>query len=696
MILGIDAHNLRAGGGITHLINLLIQEEFYKGFEKIYFFGGKYILGQLDLLQPKEMHNVQILHQPLLDKGLIKRIYWQQYVLPKILNTLKVDILFSPGGILPLFVPSNIKTITMCHNMLPLNLSETLHLGLDLRFLRFLILRLIQKISFAKADGIIFISNYAKKRVQNLVPNITKFTKVIYHGINPNFYNNNIKKTVNDKIELCYVSTIDVYKHQWQVVKAMHLLKKKGYANIHLNLIGGGYSPAVRLLNKTIKKFKLENDVTWKGIVSYLDLPKEYHNSSIFVFASSCENCPNILLEAMAAGLPIACSSTLPMPEFTDENSVQYFDPLVPESIAKAISYLIDNPDIAKRKAINAYEQSRKYTWKTCAGESFDLIDTVYKTEKVKAKTWLIGPLPPPLLGQSLAFKMICDYVENDVKNFKIVNIGGENLERRDGSFSVSRTNTLINPFFKSLILPFLPGKNIYLTIAQSWVGFLRDFVFIFFSILGRHHIILHLHGGNYDQFYNNQFLLKRKLIKWTLSKADKIIVLSNNLISMFSFLPDYLSKVKVVPNGLPYEDVKNILPKIILNKREPIKILYLSNLIVTKGYLDVLDAMKILKEKTDYPVECNFCGKFLLGSDSNLYKTYDEAKDDFMHRIKKYGLENQVKWKGSIDGDAKIQELKDSHFFILPTNYNNEGQPISIIEAMAYGLCVITTKYRA
>jgi len=54
------------------------------------------------------------------------------------------------------------------------------------------------------------------------------------------------------------------------------------------------------------------------------------------------------------------------------------------------------------------------------------------------------------------------------------------------------------------------------------------------------------------------------------------------------------------------------------------------------------------------------------------------------------------VRYLGSVAGMAKSDELRQAHFFVLPTSYDNEGQPVSIIEAMAYGNVVISTDYRA
>lgn len=111
----------------------------------------------------------------------------------------------------------------------------------------------------------------------------------------------------------------------------------------------------------------------WLGAAPYEEIPKKYHNASIFVFTSVCECCPNILLEAMASGLPIACSNRGPMKEFA-KDGVKYLDPENPASIADAIGYLIEHHDYRKRLASRAYELSKKYTWADCAKQTFNFL----------------------------------------------------------------------------------------------------------------------------------------------------------------------------------------------------------------------------------------------------------------------------------------------------------------------------------
>ena len=78
---------------------------------------------------------------------------------------------------------------------------------------------------------------------------------------------------------------------------------------------------------------------------------------------------PNILLESMAAGLPIACSGRGPMPEILGSAGV-YFDPENAGSIADALRSLISDDHLRTKIALAAHEAARAYSWERCADET--------------------------------------------------------------------------------------------------------------------------------------------------------------------------------------------------------------------------------------------------------------------------------------------------------------------------------------
>jgi glycosyltransferase involved in cell wall biosynthesis len=169
------------------------------------------------------------------------------------------------------------------------------------------------------------------------------------------------------------VSQVDVYKHQWHVVRAVADLRRRGH-DVDLVLAGGGAGPAQQRLDEEIARSDPAGAfVRQVGVVAADQLPTLLAESDVFVFASSCENMPNTLVEGMAAGLPIACSDRGPMPEVLRDGGV-YFDPEDPVSIASAVEKLLADRHLRARLARRATELSLEYSWERCARETWTFL----------------------------------------------------------------------------------------------------------------------------------------------------------------------------------------------------------------------------------------------------------------------------------------------------------------------------------
>ena len=116
--------------------------------------------------------------------------------------------------------------------------------------------------------------------------------------------------------------------------------------------------------------------------------------------------------------------------------------------------------------------------------------------------------------------------------------------------------------------------------------------------------------------------------------------------------------------------------------------ILYLSNFIRTKGYIEVLKMAKLEKER----VEKGKCRKFYFEFAGQFFE--DAEQQFFFEYIKNNGLESYITYHGVVSGNQKRDLLLKCDIFMLVTRYPNEGQPISILEAMGNGMVIITTNH--
>ncbi|MHC4872180.1 MAG: glycosyltransferase family 4 protein [Planctomycetota bacterium] len=375
LCLGIDASNIISGGGLTHLQMLLEHsnpEDF--GFTKVIIWSNQ---ETLDKLPNREW--LMKVNPPILNHSMPFRFFWQQFILPFCIKELDCDMLFSPGGTLPLYVP--VKSVAIQQNLLIFEKEEADRYDpASLMRLRIKFLNFMQKMSLQKANGVIFLTQYAKKTIISQLSKFSARSRIIAHGIEKRFFADSPKvshEMDKKKIKLLYVSTVDVYKHHNEVAAAVDKLIHDDI-NLEIDFIGGAYQPSLESFNRKLDKYDFgRKHMRYHGALPFEELHKMYKDADIFVFASSCENLPIILLEAMAAGMPIACSKKGPMPEVLQDCGF-YFDCENHNSIAESIKYIVDNPVEAEFKCKKSMQLAAEYKWEKCAKETLEFLEECF------------------------------------------------------------------------------------------------------------------------------------------------------------------------------------------------------------------------------------------------------------------------------------------------------------------------------
>ncbi|MBA3013391.1 MAG: glycosyltransferase family 4 protein [Proteobacteria bacterium] len=378
MLLGINASRARSGGARAHLIGILTEgDPISHGFIEVHVWSYRELIDALP--NPSWL----IKHYPTeLERSMLRQLWWERFSLPKALRRSGCDVLLNvDAGTVCRFHPA----VTMSRDMLSYEQGEMQRFGWSKARMRLGLLRYMQNASLRAATGAVFLTRYAAGVIQQSCGALAR-VGLIPHGVGADFSDVVLTRpwptNAKGPIRSLYVSNVAPYKHQWYVVRAIRLLRDRGF-DVQLTLTGGGNVDALTKSQKWLdEEIELSDPkhlfVREVGYVRQSELPSLLSEADIFIFASSCENMPNTLVEAMAAGLPIACSDRGPMPEVLEDGGV-YFDPENPESIAKAIEQIITNAELCMSIARRAKELAGQYSWNRCAEETFAFIAETYR-----------------------------------------------------------------------------------------------------------------------------------------------------------------------------------------------------------------------------------------------------------------------------------------------------------------------------
>jgi len=383
MRIGIDASNIRAGGGLIHLSKVLEKVQLHEhSVDSVVVWSGKTTLKRLPTVPWLEK-----VEDPLLNGGLIKRVYWQQYKMYQELQEKCCDLLFLPGTTSPHnFEPS----VTILQNVLPFEVSERRRYGVSAMYARLTLLQSIQRRNMKAVQGIIFMTNSSRKTVVNSDRKLEAIPwALIPHGVDKRFFcaprhSEPIGAYSDDNpFMILYVSDVTMYKHQWHLIEAIGKLRQKGYP-VQLSLVGGlsKHRTSIRRLKTALETYDPTGDfVAIKGRLSFEKLHKEYHRAHMFAFPSTCESQSIVLLEAMASGLPIASSNRELMQEVLGQGAV-YFDAEDVADITLQLEKAILSPELRTQVAKEQFIRAQGYSWERCARETFSFLTDIYRGAK--------------------------------------------------------------------------------------------------------------------------------------------------------------------------------------------------------------------------------------------------------------------------------------------------------------------------
>jgi glycosyltransferase involved in cell wall biosynthesis len=369
----INASSARVGGGQTYLTNLL--ERLPSPHD-----ATVYLLADATLRVSSNAPNLVRVTGPRWLANPLARLCWERVRLPSLLRNLDIDVLFCPGGVVTARGSARCRTVTMFRNMLPFDDQQLHRHPLIWPRLRVWLLRGTLVRSMRSADLVIFVSSWAKEQIERSFAGVLRNSVIIHHGLDSRFRPSSAvggrPAWLPTGPYLLYVSHLEFYKSQLQVVDAYADFRARSGSDLPLILAGSTESAYARQVKRRIAELGLERHVLLPGNVPYAELPAVYQGAAAVIFASQCENCPNILLESLAAGRPVLSSGRQPMPEFGGD-AVLYFEPSEPRALAEELCLVFGDPSLARDLASRALRRSNAFDWETTRLRTWQaLLDT--------------------------------------------------------------------------------------------------------------------------------------------------------------------------------------------------------------------------------------------------------------------------------------------------------------------------------
>lgn len=270
--------------------------------------------------------------------------------------------------------------------------------------------------------------------------------------------------------------------------------------------------------------------------------------------------------------------------------------------------------------------------------------------------------LPPPMHGMTYINQIIYQNLKDDKKySFHIIN--RKDSLRDNEKFKLKKVFgnfLLIYDFWKSFFKT--RPSAIYLLLSGTKFGIIRDFLMYLPVIIARKKMICHLHGFTHYKTYKNSLLYR--VFFNIMTQNSKLVVLCDR--QKYATMQLMNKESYILSNCLNSDEVfsKNL-------SDSTLKLCYISNISEGKGTIDLIKAVKNKKN-----ISLVVAGSFL------------DNKEVFLSIVQE---SQNIKFVGFANEDQKNEILKSSDIFCLPSKLE-EGSPISIIEAMRYGLPILAT----
>lgn len=314
-------------------------------------------------------------------RSTIRSLAWQQFALPGLCRRGGYDLAFFPAANrrLPFRVPC--PSVGTYHDLAIRHVPDKydrLHSFYSLHVLPVMVRRL---------SHVITVSKSSERDIREYIRVPADRITVIPEGVDFAHHYPRDKAAATSVLErkygvrppfILYISRLEhPGKNHVRLIRAFDRLKTE-FGFPHQLVLAGSDWPGAEIVHQAAASCASAKDILFTGFVQGDDVPNLYSAADVFVFPSLFEGFGLPVLEAMACGVPVACSDTSSLPEVAGDAAV-LFDGTKEESIADALARLLGSEDKRKRLSEKGLRWSSGFSWEASATATAEVFRGVLK-----------------------------------------------------------------------------------------------------------------------------------------------------------------------------------------------------------------------------------------------------------------------------------------------------------------------------
>jgi exopolysaccharide biosynthesis WecB/TagA/CpsF family protein len=323
-------------------------------------------------LLPKSENIKYLKVSSFLSKPLINML-WHLFLLPCTLSWEKYDFILLPAANRRILQFSRRFTIGVVHDL------SQYHVENKYDFFRMFYIKKILPFYLKRVNRVVAVSGSTANDLERFWQIPDSRITVNHNGYDKERFNSSpldsseiLKKYNIKKKYILYISRIEhPGKNHLNLIKAYERLPQKIQAEYDL-VLGGSFWTGSEAVTDYAEKSDLSENIKFIGFVQHDDLVSLYHGTDLYIFPSLFEGFGLSLLEAMACGVPIACSSTSSLGEIAVDAATQ-FDPENIDEMCLAMQDILKKPDLRKELISAGFERLKMFNWKEHAAELVEL-----------------------------------------------------------------------------------------------------------------------------------------------------------------------------------------------------------------------------------------------------------------------------------------------------------------------------------